>query len=325
MTSFLFLIAGLVCLGVASDALVNGAAATARRFHIPPIIIGLTVVAMGTSAPEAIVSIQAALSGAPGLAVGNVVGSNIANILLVLGLPAVIFPIAFGGDGVRRPAVFMTAVSILFVWLSASGMLTRLDGLLLLAVLTGYLLYSGLAGARARSHTLEARNHAAAIGEMVEPIEQMPPWRMTVLIVLGAIGLGIGSTLTIEGATGIAQMLGVSDTVIGLSIVAAGTSLPELAASVTAAIRRQHGLTIGNVLGSNIFNALGILGLTSLIVPLQVPRHIVEFDFWVMLGTSLAVLPFAFWIRRIGRLTGLVMLFAYGAYVFAVFQSSVIT
>jgi cation:H+ antiporter len=317
MIPFLLLIAGLVALVVSSHALVSGASTAAHRLHVPPFIIGLTVVALGTSAPELLVSMQAALSGSPGLAVGNIVGSNIANILLVLGLPAVIYPITLQGGGVRLPALFLLAVSALFVWLAQDGVLSGPEGALFLGLLAVYLAHSFWTASSARTESLAAHGSAPGIGGM-------GGWMIALLIVAGIVGLAIGSTLTIEGAIRVAENLGISDAVIGLTVIAVGTSLPELAAGVTAAIRRQSAIAIGNVIGSNIFNSLGILGITAVVIPLDVPDQIAHFDFWIMMATALAILPLAFWMHRISRPVGAIMVAAYAAYMIVVFQSGVI-
>lgn len=307
------LIGGLILLVLSGDALVRGAVAAAQRLHIPAIVIGLTIVALGTSAPELVVSIDAALSGAPGLAIGNVVGSNIANVLLVLGLPAIIAPMLITGAGVRRSVVFMIAVSFVLIGLAWDGTLTRLDGGLLITFLIGYLGYSGYAAHRARqagAEILDAEELAA---------NHMGVTQMALFIVFGIAGLAIGGKMTTDGALGVADMFGVSNSAVGLTIVALGTSLPELATSLAAAFRRQAGVVIGNVLGSNIINILGILGATALVVPLSVNTHILNIDIWVMLAVALAFLPLAFWTRRLNRYEGAAMTLAYAVYAVSVF------
>lgn len=305
------LIAGLALLAVAGDALVRGAVGAASRLGIPVMIVALTIVAMGTSAPELIVSVDAALQGAPGLAIGNVVGSNIANVLIVLGLPAVITPILLDPPGVRRSATMVLAVSLLLLAVSLDGALSRADGAILLALLAAYLLYSLLSAGRGRLPvgTIEEVKVDTGLGK----------GSIVVLIVLGIAGLALGGKLTTDGALALARAIGVSDSAVGLTIVALGTSLPELAASIVAAIRRQNAVAIGNVLGSNIFNALGILGLVAVIAPSPVAPQILHFDYWIMIATAALVLPFAFYFRRIGRAFGVAMSLAYLIYVIAAF------
>lgn len=305
------LIAGLVLLGFSGDALVRGAISAAQRMRIPPIIIGLTIVALGTSAPELIVSIEAALAGAPGLAIGNIVGSNLSNTLLVLGVPAIISPLFLTSYGIRRASVFMITISLGLAYIVQDGVVSRTEGLGLVALLLVYLTYSGIVAAKTRAKTA-----------FDDPSSDMPysTAKILLLLGLGTIGLGFGGKLTTDGAIALAQMLDISDTAIGLTIVAIGTSLPELAASIAAAFRRQTGVIIGNIIGSNIFNILAILGLTALVVPLEISQTIINFDVWVMVLASTALIPIAFSTRRINRLEGSLMTLAYITYVIVVFR-----
>lgn len=308
----LLLIAGLILLIISGEALVRGAVSVAKGFHIPPIIIGLTIVAFGTSAPELVVSLEAALNGAPGLAIGNVVGSNITNTLLVLGLPAIITPLVISDSGVRRSAAYMVAVSFVLALVCWDGIISRLDGLSLFTLLAIYLGYSAYAASKARNSRALQQDEATTEPSLVAA-------KAAMMIIFGIIGLGIGGKLTTEGALGIAEMFGVSDSVVGLTIVALGTSLPELVTSISAALRKQTGVVIGNILGSNIFNILGILGITSMIVPLSVSSHIASFDIWVMIVTALAILPIAYLTRRLNRIEGAIITIAYLAYSISVF------
>lgn len=310
----LTLIAGLVLLVLAGDALVRGSVAAAQRLHIPPLIIGLTIVAFGTSAPELVVSIEAATRGAPGLAIGNVVGSNLTNILLVLGLPAIIAPIILSGEGIRRSVVFMASMSVLLMLFAMDGMIARIEGFVLFALLVTYLTYSGVMASRARK--------ANIVGVDLDDLEDAPlsTFKTVLFILFGIVGLGLGGKLTTDGALGLASQFGVADTVVGLTIVALGTSLPELATSVAAAFRKQTGVVIGNIIGSNIFNILGIAGITAMIVPLGVSPTIMQFDIWVMLAATAALLPIAFLTRRVNRIEGLILTTAYVGYIFLVFR-----
>lgn len=316
--SILLLAAGLVLLVIAGDALVRGSVASARRLHIPPIVIGLTVVAFGTSAPELIVSMEAALAGAPGLAIGNAVGSNISNSLLVLGLPAVFAPILLSERGIRRSAIFMIAVSVLLIALGWDGRISQLDGLILFTLLVLYLTYSGIVASSARSHSLRA-----AAAEEAEPEETLSVPKTLALLAFGIVGLAFGGKLTTVGALGVAEMFGLADSAVGLTIVALGTSLPELAAGLAAAFHRQTGVVIGNVIGSNIFNILGILGLTAMLVPLHIAPSILHFDVWIMIAAALAMVPIAFTTRRINRYEGALMTLAYIAYVIVALRTGV--
>ena len=313
----IFLLSGLMLLATAGDALVRGSIAAAQRMHIPPIIIGLTIVAFGTSAPELIVSIEAALNNAPGLAIGNVVGSNISNVLLVLGLPAILMPLVFEEDGIRRSTVFLIAISATLLFVASNGLISRTEGMLLFALLVLYLTYNGVEATRLRN-----KKRAAAQLDELNVKSLSTPWILA-LVGFGVVGLGFGGKLTTDGALGVAAMLGVADSAVGLTIVALGTSLPELAASASAALRKQSGVVIGNVVGSSIFNILGITGLTALIIPLKVPQSIVEFDILVMIASTILIFPIAFFMRKISRKLGLAMTFAYATYIVLVFRNSV--
>ncbi len=302
--AILLLIAGLALLALAGDMLVRGAVSIAERLRIPPVIIGLTIVAFGTSAPELIVSLEAALAGAPGLAIGNVIGSNITNVTLVLGLPSVFVPLSMAERGVRTSLVFMIGVSFVLILAAHDLTIDRLSGALLISLFAVYLTYSALAVRRDRQP-----DAGAGDGKSL----RLP--LAAILAVVGLGGLAYGGRLTIDGALGIADTLGLANSAIGLTIVALGTSLPELVAGLAAAFHRQAGIAIGNVIGSNIFNVLGVLGLTALIVPLDVDPALIHTDMWIMLATSAALVPLAFTTRRIGRVTGLLLTFGYVAYV----------
>lgn len=309
------LITGLILLALAGDALVRGSISAAQRMHIPPIIIGLTVVAFGTSAPELIVSIEAALKGAPGLAVGNVIGSNMTNILLVLGLPALITPIVLVENGIRRSSIFMIAVSLGFAFMAMNGEISRLEGLLLFALLIVYLTYSGIIATRLRKK-ITANDEPEILGD-----KPLTTRKILLLLAFGIIGLGLGGKLTTSGALDLAKMFNIADTAIGLTIIALGTSLPELATSAAAAFRKQTGVVIGNVIGSNIFNVLGITGITAMLVPLEVSHSIISFDIWIMLAATIVMIPIAFTTRRINRIEGILMTSAYIVYTVVVFRN----
>jgi len=279
---------------------VRGASGMAARLGLPPLLIGLTVVGFGTSMPELLVSVDAAWRGVPGIAIGNVVGSNIANILLILGLSALVWPMA-GVAGMRRDLVVMLVAALTLVPLFALGGLGRLAGAGLFAGLVAYLVHA-------------FRNPGSA---EAEPVAAMTVPRALMIAGLGLVALVVGARLLVDGAVGIARGYGLSEAFIGLSIVAIGTSLPELATSVVAALRRQSALAIGNVVGSNIFNALGILGATAMIAPIPVEARFLRFDLPVMLAAS-ALLAALLWRgAAIGRLAGAGLLAAYGLYIWA--------
>lgn len=280
---------GLLMLLLAGDALVRGAVNLSIRLGVPALIVGLTVVAFGTSAPELLVSVKAVLSGAPGLALGNVVGSNIANILLVLGVPALISVMAVERDSARG-FWMMIAATVLFIVLAFLGPIRWPHALVLLAGL-GLMLWDSFR--TAQNH----RNGDSKPEEELEGIEpSMRGRKIALFLLLGLIGLPMGAQFLVEGSVNIAEQLGVSDALIGLTIVAIGTSLPELATTVMAAIRREGGVALGNVVGSNLFNLLAIIGVAGLVGPIPVSPGLLGFDLWVMLASSL-LLGFFIWRR----------------------------
>ncbi len=318
--SFL-LFAGLSLLIIGGDALVRGAVAIAVRLNIPHLIIGLTIVAFGTSAPELLISIRAAFEGLPGLALGNVVGSNIANIWLVLGLPAMISAICCHQAYIDRNFLYMLAISLVLVALCFLTPLKFWHGLILLVILAAFLIDCVL---RTRSHQKSTKKAEALDDEIEELIEKAEEeadasiGKSLLILLAGLVGLAVGAELTITSAVEIARKIGVSEATIGLTIVAIGTSLPELAATVMAAIRSQPGLALGNAIGSNIYNIGGVLGITALIAPIDVDQTFIQFDLWVMLAASLSILPFILMKGKITRPIGLIFLVAYGLYVFSV-------
>ena len=299
---------GLIGLLFGGDFLVKGAVGLAQRIGISPLIVGLTIVAFGTSAPELLISLDAALKGSGGLAVGNVVGSNIANVLLVLGVPALIATVDCGQKGVNRTILFLIAVSLLFVFMMWDGTLSRLDAGILFALLLVFLVQQGL---RARS---EANDDLAA--ELEEEVGDVPEewWRIVAYLVGGLILLPLGARFTVDSAVEIAAAIGVSQEVIGLTIVAIGTSLPELATGIMAARSGENSVGIGNIVGSNFFNIAAIAGITSSIVPLPVDGHIMQFDVWVMLGVTILLAALALTKFCVGRWSGTVLMAGFVAY-----------
>ena len=301
----LSIIAGIILLYFGAEGLVRGSSGIAARFGIPPLIIGLTIVAFGTSSPELLVSLSAATKGANDVAIGNVIGSNIFNIAVILGLTAIVRPPAVHLDLIRREIPFLIVISLVgfgLVWL---GSISRPVGIFLVLVLCGYITFS----IRAAKKLPES-----AVADLPET-PRMPVWLCSILVVAGLGVLVAGSHLFVTGAVGTARTLGVSEAVIGLTIVAAGTSLPELATSIVAAIKKESDVAIGNIVGSNIFNILGILGLTASILPLKV-AGIVPRDAGFMLGCAILLLPFAFSQRSISRVEGAGFLGLYGIYLF---------
>jgi cation:H+ antiporter len=311
LEQFGYVILGLVILLLAGDVLVKGAVNLALRLGIPALIVSLTVVAFGTSAPELLISIQSILNGVPGLALGNVVGSNTANVLLVLGLPALMAGLAATSD-TRREYTMMMAGTGIFIILCFFGPLVWWHGLVLLA---GLALVLGDAMRKARAHRREINGACDDLEELDEADPDMAGWQVALYLVLGLVGLPLGASLLIDSASMIAIEYGISDAVIGLTLVAVGTSLPELATTVMAAFRRQADVAIGNVIGSNIFNLLAIIGVAVFVGPIPVDAEILTFDLWVMLAASIVLAPFVFLRWPMGRLVGLAFTVLYAGYI----------
>ena len=318
MLNIVFLLLGIALLTVGGEALIRGSLAAAKRLGVSPLLSGLVIVGFGTSAPELVVSVNAAVEGRPDIAIGNVVGSNIGNILLILGICALISPMVVKPLALRRDAVTVVAASVLFLVLVGGSALVRTDAAIFLAALAAYLVWAYWSE---RFHAAPSGElHQAEAGELAV-IPKSLLWTVTA-VVFGLLLLISGSQVLLMGAIGIAEHFRVPEAVIGLTLVAVGTSLPELSISVIAAIRRHADVAVGNILGSNIFNLLGILGVSALLQPLPVHARILQFDQWVMLGTSLLLLVFLYSGRRLSRAEGGVLLIGYGIYVwlsFAVF------
>jgi cation:H+ antiporter len=301
---FLELAGGLGLLVLGGDLLVRGAVAFAVRLRVSPLLIGLTVVGFGTSTPELMTSLQAAYAGAPGIAIGNVVGSNTANILLILGVAALLAPIPVRREAFLRDGTVAAASALACLAAVLAGSLERVSGLALLALLAGYIAFAAM------------RERAAA--GVTEPADHSPggmsTYRALAFTLAGLAATLLGARLLVGGAIELAGVAGVSDTVVGLTVVAVGTSLPELVSSVMAALRRAPDLAFGNVVGSNIYNVLGILGATAAVHPIPVPPQIIDFDIWVMLAATAALAAAAVTGWRITRREGAAMLAGYGAY-----------
>lgn len=320
---YIHLIAGLVLLLGGGELLVRGAVRLAAAIGLSPLVIGLTVVGFGTSTPELVTSIEAALSGTPGIAIGNIVGSNIANILLILGTAALIFPIAVGSAALRRDGTIMLGAAVLFAVLSALMPLGRLLGAGFVVVLLAYVVIIVRVELRANARPGALFDKALALEEADPGLSSGADSKGGLLLAAGFCIAGLallisGGSLLVDGAVSLASQMGVSDTIIGLTIVAVGTSLPELITSVIAALRRQADVAFGNIVGSNIYNILGIGGVTALMAPLTVPARIVSFDNIAMVLASAIVLFFAFTGRRIRRWEGGVLLAGYCLYVYLI-------
>ena len=283
-----------------ADFLTEGAAALARRVNIPEIVIGLTIVAAGTSAPELFVSLVSALKGTPDLAVGNVVGSNTMNCMLIVGCAAMVAPMTISRSTVKKDIPFAVGASVLLMLLALNSFLGRFDGILLLAGFVSFMVYS----------LRQAKNGQ---GDATTEEKQQNPWLSVLYIVLGLVGLVIGSNLFVDHASSLALALGISEGVVGLTVVAGGTSLPELATSVVAARKGQSAIAIGNVIGSNVFNILLILGLTATISPLQI-EGITTIDMAVMLISVTLVWMFSFTRYTVERWEGAALVGGYLVY-----------
>jgi cation:H+ antiporter len=311
--SWLLAALGLVILLLAGDALVKGAVNLSLRIGIPAVIVSLTIVAFGTSAPELLIAISAVDDHAPGIALGNVVGSNTANILLVLGVPALLSPLYTSQCDTKKNYIFMIGGSLLFIALAMTGTFTWIHGLVLLAALS-LVLFDSARDARNHRRDTAARL-AEDPGEEVEGADpEMSGVMIAFYLTLGLIGLPLGADILVDSAVEIARTFHVSETVIGLTLVAIGTSLPELATTVMASLRRQAEVALGNVIGSNMFNLLAIIGIASFVGPIPVDRSFLTFDLWVMLGASALLAPFVFLRWDLNRLWGFLFLALYVLY-----------
>ena len=312
LTAIVAVVLGLALLVWSADRFVEGAAATARHLGMPALLIGMVVVGFGTSAPEMVVSALASLQGNPGIALGNAYGSNIANIALILGLTALISPIVVHSQILRKELPVLTAVSVLAAAQLWDGHLSRLDAVVLLGVFAVLMGWSILQGLRERSDNLGVEMEQELVAH------PMPLRRALVWLVVGLVLLIVSSRILVWGAVTIAQALGVSDLIIGLTIVAIGTSLPELASSLAAVRKGEHDLALGNIIGSNLFNTLVVVGIAGAIHPLDIPPEVLTRDMAVMgaLTLSLFVIGYGFRGRqgRINRVEGAVLLTVFLGY-----------
>jgi len=296
--TYLLFVIGLLGLFFGGEYLVRGASSIARSYRISPMVIGLTIVGFGTSAPELLVSVQAALAGQPAIAIGNVLGSNIANILLILGISAVIAPLILPMRKLWRDLGFMLLATAVIWAMLLDGDITRLDGVLLLAGLIVFVAVAFLTGK----------------AEPDDALPLPPVWQAALMTLGGLVVLVIGARLLVDSATTIARTYGISEAVIGLTIVAVGTSLPELATSVVAALRKQTEIAVGNIVGSNIFNIFGILGLTAVIAPIPAEARFVSIDMPWAAAAAIGLTVVAALMGGLPRIAGVVLLAAYGGY-----------
>ena len=310
MTYFL-IIAGFALLLFGGESVVRGSVALAQRLGISPLIVGLTIVGFGTSLPEMVVSVNAALVGSPGLAVGNVVGSNIANILLILGVAAIIAPIAVSPGAVKRDLLGMSTVTLVYVGLGMSGQIVFWQGALMLIALMSYIGFTVWHDNKSNDEVAELhREEAAEMGTI--PLRTVS---IAGIIIVGLFAVVVGAEWLVTGATTLAMEFSVPEEVIGLTVVAIGTSLPELATSIVAAYRGHSDVCVGNVLGSNLFNLFGITGVTAMFTPLPFSDKIVSFDLWILLAATALIIPFMLSGRRISRLEGSILLVLYVGFI----------
>ena len=310
MTTWMNIALGLVLLLVGGELLVRGAVASAKALGVSPLLIGLTLVGFGTSTPELVTSVTAALNGSPGIAVGNVVGSNIANILFILGLSAVIYPMAVNPKGFKRDAIMVSAAALACLGVVLYGRMGMLIGMGFIASLLAYVVFVYVQEKR-------APDEAALVAEHRAEDARKGPGSMMLSLAMAVGGIAItifGAGFLVDGSIALAKNLGVSDTIIGLTIVAVGTSMPELVTSVMAALRKHADVAYGNIVGSNIFNVLFILGATSIIQPVDIPSQIAAFDIWVMLAATGLLVYFARTGAKLQRWEGWVFMACYAAY-----------
>lgn len=318
------IIGGLIVLVWSADRFVEGAASTAKHFGMTPLLIGIVVIGFGTSAPEMIVSASSALSGSPGIALGNAYGSNITNIALILGLTAIIKPLMVNSDVLKKELPILMAVTLLSAYLVYDANVTQLDAIILLAVFAAYMTWTVVTAMR-------SKNDALAIDVDAELAEssEMSLGKSLLWLIIGLVLLVVSSQFLVWGAVEVAKFFGVSDLVIGLTIVAVGTSLPELASSIAAARKGEVDLALGNIIGSNLFNTLAVVGIAGAIKPMQVTAEVFSRDIVIM--SVLTFLIFVFGLNiyrrpeggRINRLEGFILFAAYVGYNFYLFKTAI--
>ena len=310
MDDYIFLLVGFILLMLSGDFLVKGSVSLAGHFKVSKLVVGVVIVSFGTSAPELVVSVDAAIKGHPDIAIGNVVGSNIANIALVLGLTAVILPIRVKKQAIHFDWAFMMLISILLYVFCLNFKLQFFEGLIFLVILALFI---------ARSVLKSRKENLKSLEEPVKPKHKL--FVSFLLVALASLGLIFGADFLVKGASNIAFKMGVEERIISVSVIALGTSLPELATSIMAAIRKELDIFIGNIIGSNIFNILAILGITSLIKSIDINPMILKFDIFWMLGISFLLFLFILPLRKgiVTRWKGLVFLFVYFLYIYLVF------
>ncbi|WP_233897054.1 calcium/sodium antiporter [Tenacibaculum piscium] len=309
--SIIYIVLGLLLLVLGGNWLLKAAVGLSLKLNISKVVIGMTVVSFATSAPELIVSIKSALSGATGLAVGNVIGSNIANLGLVLGITIILSTIEVEKSFYKTDwPVMMLASGLLYFFIAFDYTIQRYEGIILFTMLIAFLVY-----------LLRFQKNTVVVDEISEEEEEMPLYKIILFLVIGGFCLWLGSEWLIEGATSLAKNMGVSDAIIGVTVVSVGTSVPELAASIIAVLKKEKAISLGNLIGSNVFNILAVLGITAIITPIQLENDalsLVNSDIYWMLAISFIVLPFAFFPKklRLNWVHGILLLVAYTAFVY---------
>jgi cation:H+ antiporter len=313
---YIYILVGLVLLYFGGEALLKGAISLAQHFKISKLLVGVVIIGFGTSMPELVVSVDAALGNQPDIALGNIVGSNIANVILIMALCLLIYPATVNDRAVQRDTLMVVFSSILLAALSFTGVINFWAGIGFLATLTGYVIWS----------VRHSRKQLAAAGgtEDIEGEDHKMPTAIG-FVLIGLAVLIVGARLLVDGATSIARTWGVSEAVIGLTLVAVGTSLPELATGIVAAMKKQGEVVIGNILGSNFYNILGILGVTGIIAPIRFTGQIAQFDVWFMLAIAMALIPMLRYGRKITRVEASFMLVVYSAYVIWLYNAGAVT
>ncbi len=310
----LLILMGVLLLVLGGETILRGAVGLATLLRLTPAVIGLTVVAAGTSVPELAVSAMAAYQGKAEIAVANVIGSNIFNIAVILGLCAVFRPIAIVGNTIKLEYPVLLLVTFLGVAIANDGEISRLDALLLISAYVGFTVYL-VRLVRQQVSSLEAAELKAEVAELTPAAERPRGWICLALVTAGVALLGVGANVTVEGAVQLARLLGWSERVIGLTIVSAGTGLPEVVASLISSVRGRSDIAVGNVIGSNLFNILGVLGISSLASPLPVDPQLISTDAWWMLGITILLFPLLWSGRQIIRVEGLLLLVVYCFYI----------
>ena len=310
---YLLLFLGLAVLIVGGEFLVKGAVGCSAAFKISPLVIGMTVVSFGTSAPELLVSLQSAMDGNPGIAIGNVVGSNIANIALVLGITVIIFPIIAERQTKFVDYPMMLLACILFYLFALDNVIELYEGIILFGILVSFTTYL-VVNSRKKTKKAEAEEDDEFKDALKYPI-----WKSILFLLIGLVALYFGSDWFVKGAVGIAEVVlegnPDKDSIIGVTVVALGTSAPELVASIVAAVRKQSDISVGNLIGSNIFNVFAVIGITAIVKPIGVTDQVLEFDMYWMLGIMFLMIPILLFGKRIGRFKGVLLFGSYVAYV----------